>query len=446
LAVSYDKGLRLVVDGTFSHYFILVSITSYRMKEQEGGVVVGLGKRCASCNQLAPVIVAVGDDDADATADNSRRRGGVAKRRCCSGAAAAVDDVPTSGATTTGDKSAVATRNSTALLPLTNRRQTRLHRLCEDPQVSVKNIQRCLDAHDGSGADELRTQDHFGRTPLFYAIKRGCSADVVGLLFDAYPEGITETDMCGENGLSLLYYFDKCPSLLQLLLGQKPELVFNRSSTFSAPTLLERVVAPWSSMRKTPSTGSGVAWRKLVITVRAAHRVVFDDDNNDFPAGIESDSEGRELHVALELLSRGFLSTSIVSLFIQHYPWQARAHLVREGSIILPLHFAITTRNDKLSNSEKGALVRQLIMAYPDAALCPSVNGSYPLHLALADGLAWQDGVKDLVYAGHDALHCVDPVTGLYPFMIAASASEANQNMDTIFALLRECPTPFMTN
>ena len=61
----------------------------------------------------------------------------------------------------------------------------------------------------------------------------------------------------------------------------------------------------------------------------------------------------------------------------------------------------------------------------PDTASIPTKsnakrNGQLPLHLALTSGKEWEEGVRALVRLHPDGVRKKDPLTGLYPFMLAA--------------------------
>uniref|UniRef100_A0A7S1BLW8 Uncharacterized protein n=1 Tax=Corethron hystrix TaxID=216773 RepID=A0A7S1BLW8_9STRA len=66
--------------------------------------------------------------------------------------------------------------------------------------------------------------------------------------------------------------------------------------------------------------------------------------------------------------------------------------------------------------------VELVLKEFPEAAKFRNNAGMFPLHLALSSGKTWKEGVQALVDAFPQALGYKDPITKLYPFMLAASA------------------------
>jgi hypothetical protein len=61
-----------------------------------------------------------------------------------------------------------------------------------------------------------------------------------------------------------------------------------------------------------------------------------------------------------------------------------------------------------------------LIEANPKAALRQTDPGGYPIHLALKSGKLWDFGVRLIFEAAPDVLKVKDPISGLYPWTVAA--------------------------
>ena len=63
--------------------------------------------------------------------------------------------------------------------------------------------------------------------------------------------------------------------------------------------------------------------------------------------------------------------------------------------------------------------------------------------MTLANGHRWEGGVQELCQVAPDVLSIRDPVTLLYPFQLAAISHQdkwVEEDMETIFQLLRHCP------
>jgi hypothetical protein len=310
------------------------------------------------------------------------------------------------------------------LPPLDEYGQTTLHLLCQDPRTSVEVVRLCLQEYP----DAPKIVDIYGRTAIFYALKRSCLPEVVQLVFAAYPAGVVLRDFCGESGLYLLYHPSKHPKILKSIMSQQPSLALHRSNSFSGKELVYHVCDPWTKNLDHTPTSEDYAWTKLVLTVQAAHCARFQET----AVGEEKQDE-LLLHMALELQ----LSPTLLYHFARLYPDQARRPMPRLQGL-LPLQYVV--QQTRFANA-KGAssLIRQLVEEYPEAATLPCLGGRYPLHLALANNFRWSSGVKEIAYACPDALHLADPVSNLLPFVMASTMG-VDSDAETVFCLLREVP------
>jgi len=64
--------------------------------------------------------------------------------------------------------------------------------------------------------------------------------------------------------------------------------------------------------------------------------------------------------------------------------------------------------------------IGMIIKAFPEAVKIRNKVGRFPIHLALATGKTWNEGVQSLIITFPQCLEMKDPVTKLYPFMLAA--------------------------
>lgn len=265
--------------------------------------------------------------------------------------------------------------------------------------------------------------------PLFYALKRACSVEVVKVLFDSFPDAILFKDFCSDTSLYLLYHPSKDYRILEHVLRRMPSLAVHQENVFSGQPLVKRICAPWTSKqlaltRMDVETNATLKdrWTKLVLTVRAAHA---------HTTGRQEDillEEIPELHVALE-----FGCPSLVLChFAEMYPEQVSMMMTKEN--LYPLHYFLcrceATRDSKMA-------IQSLIKAYPEA-VNHVVDGRRLIHSAITPGRTWQDGIEDIVYSGPSSLDCPDPKTGLVPFLQAAALECSD--LSTVYCLLRENP------
>ena len=80
----------------------------------------------------------------------------------------------------------------------------------------------------------------------------------------------------------------------------------------------------------------------------------------------------------------------------------------------LPLHAAAYGQSDVV-------VFRMLLNQYPQAAQKKNHQGRLPLHVAIASKAASFEAVQLLLSAYPSAVGCQDPLTGLYPFLLAAA-------------------------
>ena len=111
---------------------------------------------------------------------------------------------------------------------------------------------------------------------------------------------------------------------------------------------------------------------------------------------------------------------------------QAQGNEAREGG----QEAATVPKQDKRRGTKK--LIDWLLEVHPKACSMPDSDGRLPIHLAAESGKEWENGVQSLALAFPSGVSTVDPVSGLYPFMIAATG--AMSDLDCIYELLRFAP------
>ena len=75
---------------------------------------------------------------------------------------------------------------------------------------------------------------------------------------------------------------------------------------------------------------------------------------------------------------------------------------------------------------------------FPHAVFLRDENNRLPIHIALESGMQWSAGLVSLMNATISNLKEKDPVTGLYPFALAAM--EPSCDLRTIIHLLKLYP------
>jgi len=227
---------------------------------------------------------------------------------------------------------------------------------------------------------------------------------------------------------------------------QAPELAFHKNNSFSGQPLIHKIFLTWRSSANTFTRETllgdktlSAQWDKLVITLRAALKHTSGEDHARTP----------QLHLAL-LFSA--CPVPIVHRFVQVYSQQASTRIRNpydthdsacnacprhptwsRSNRTLPLHAFLLTKSMKKGSS---SVLRSLLKAYPQALNMEDDDGLYPLHLAIASGVEWDAGLKEIVYGAPHILEYRHRSSGLLPFMQAALLN----NTRTAYCLLRENP------
>jgi hypothetical protein len=95
------------------------------------------------------------------------------------------------------------------------------------------------------------------------------------------------------------------------------------------------------------------------------------------------------------------------------------------------------------ADSGQPSVLEILVNANPFAARIESQfgpnKGRLPLHLAVATGKPWNEGIKSVLAAFPEAISRIDPLTGLYPFLQAATTERPECGV--ILELLKKDPS-----
>jgi hypothetical protein len=86
------------------------------------------------------------------------------------------------------------------------------------------------------------------------------------------------------------------------------------------------------------------------------------------------------------------------------------------------------------------SVIDMLLSAAPETAKIRDPSGRLPLHSAIGSGKGFYQGGQGLIAAYPAAMEIPDPITNLYPFMLAATCGEGTKNASTIFELMKLSP------
>jgi hypothetical protein len=102
----------------------------------------------------------------------------------------------------------------------------------------------------------------------------------------------------------------------------------------------------------------------------------------------------------------------------------------------------------KVDTDEDYCQWKPLLKLSPKSASIPGKRQRLPLHVAIENGYAWNNGLQQLFESFPEALSTKDPTNGLLPFMMILSSppsdsycSNHNEQLDDTYRLLRSDPT-----
>jgi hypothetical protein len=130
----------------------------------------------------------------------------------------------------------------------------------------------------------------------------------------------------------------------------------------------------------------------------------------------EDDSEESELHkyVLHGLLDLKGPLNMIKTAIKVNADWACHA----DANGNYPLHLVVQRRPFRVKDVD---VIQELLQAFPEAAGKRNGDGDLPIHIAIRDRMAWEEGLGEIANANTDILGIPDHQTNLYPFLLAAS-------------------------
>lgn len=83
--------------------------------------------------------------------------------------------------------------------------------------------------------------------------------------------------------------------------------------------------------------------------------------------------------------------------------------------------------------------LNMFVWSYPDSIFQRTAKGRLLLHTALANGLKLSGGLMLMINSPEDSILRRDPITGLFPFMMAARGHDVD--LTTVYYLIRRKPS-----
>jgi hypothetical protein len=242
----------------------------------------------------------------------------------------------------------------------------------------------------------------------------------------------------GEGDVSAMQPMCKIASPLEglwvaiLLPRQKPTTWNNNvrdtticsdSNTMSFSALMATSASSQSKARDMANK-MGSIWKKVMVLMCSSYhgsmKFIVGNDN----------SQWLPLHAAISTSA----PMGVIQLLSKLYPDELfRLHHVRDQGVT-PITFALARikhlkkawdKEDSDNEKEDRSFLRETIRALlgNDGSMAskPNSQGRLPLHIAIENGLGWNEGTAVIYRAYPAAVSVRDPVTGLFPFLAAAA-------------------------
>ena len=284
-----------------------------------------------------------------------------------------------------------------------NEGSTPLHFLlhyCSPKKLKNGGFRFLIDAYPGA----IAGRDIYGRAPLFHAVEKNSSLSGLKIIME-YPGAVESIlQCCGFPELKMQGKYQDPTNSRGSLVHQSIYPPFSKKYTKRTPlyiawrNALTPLGVPSSDFRT-----KGERWEKAMLLLKVAY-------SHRYPG-----TSFHPLHALLDFLP--YLPSKIYSFL---FALAEHDHFMKaiDGKGRLPLHIAASV---DIVDNEVVNLVNRLLSLHPEAIRHKTSNGRLPFHEAIAAGKSWII-CKRLLNEYPAAMEAVDDVTGVYPFMLAASS------------------------
>lgn len=218
-----------------------------------------------------------------------------------------------------------------------------------------------------------------GEIPLHWAVRLGLSNQILRMLLEASPSsGVFAQDRDGNTPLALLWASHQ-----------------------------DSVLRAWWNGRE--FLAKSAAWNRILFLVKSCHY-----GSTHHPLG----SDDKLLHIAARYPCPPALFPLILNVYKTHIGIQdENGQTVLAAACSDPVgnrHCDVLTKIELVLGEQSGVA----------SASVPDSSGRVPFLIAVAAGIAWEEGVQRLFDFDSSVLTKKDPVSGLYAFMLAGAGSK----------------------
>jgi ankyrin repeat protein len=351
------------------------------------------------------------------------------------------------------NSAAAMTKNRGGSLPLhyVGKASLKSHVVPLTSNESKKEIQSLIKGLHDAYPEAVKVKNQLGSTPFFVSVIYNADQEVWNELLLRYPQAATNDNDRGITPISAFWnmfvsakakarYLNLTPEQSneegKIIKKNRKEMSSIKSRAHFEDSASSRLMDFWAKMElmlRSSALGTPVLSPQIRDNWQPVHAIVKVDE----------------------------CPSDVLKFALQMYKEEAE-EVDANGE--LPLHLASripsggVTRgggSNKKQDENTKAMITRLVDVYPAATNHFNMDGRFPLHIAIASGKTWDFGIQALVNADKSTIHIPDPVTGLFPFMLAATggtsgssryaiadsgSSEQNASLTTAFELLRASP------
>ena len=265
---------------------------------------------------------------------------------------------------------------------------------------------------DPSVAEQV---DDSGTIPLHQAIEFRCPIEVVRALCDN-PTTVLSTNRVGCTSVHIALKHRMRPNdLVHTLVQTCPQVVHCRNKAGVHP--LDLVYSRYLKCVESPNRHNAKEasmWQTLVLILRAyiCGTVNEEDEADTYSSSI------------LHMMVQTNVPYQIVDKTLDRYP-NAIRELDAKASCLPIFHLVSSAARDR------DAIMTTMITKYPESTKVKDAKGNLLLVAAAQHTLINAQLFCEIVAANPSAIEIPDSITGLYPFMLAATPKAIASNPDT---------------
>jgi ankyrin repeat protein len=264
-------------------------------------------------------------------------------------------------------------------------------------------------------------QDAKNQTVLHHACLFRAPAHVLESILCAAPELASIANRDGELALHWAIRLSTPIPVLKLLLNANPETAFWRDHlNMTALSLLWERHYSSSMLRLWRDDPSQLletnSWNRIVLVFRAVHEA-----NKSSSAG-QREEGGEDDFLVLHTAASRPCPPGMFPLLIHVYASQLNTEDT-QGRLPLTMACQSPSANRSCDVLTK---VQMLLREDRNTARHLDHSGRYPLHVAVASGVQWDEGVESLLSSHPFVISACDPITLLYPYQLAATVMSSH--------------------